>query len=88
MTLYNPWLIQGGITGEVPSSNNPYTINLIYTMRDTNYCMFFTKHNSSTGAGSQAYIQDVCLNTNTTSSFTICRSYNGPIRWCVIGYAV
>ncbi len=79
------WIEQGGLTGAVPSSNDPYLINLLCPMSDTNYCIFFTKHNSSTGAGSSAYVQDFCLYTNTTTSFTICRSYNGPIRWQVSG---
>lgn len=79
------YCVQTGIKS-VTGSNDPLTINLAVSYRDTNYFVFLTKKSASTGNPNAATIQDFAIYQYNTNSFVLPRGYNGPVRWKAEGY--
>ena len=80
------WIEQGGIT-TVNDDNGSYPMTFLKTMADTNYFATFQRYNTNTGTISTGYIGDNTICNYSTTSFTISRGYNSPIRWEVKGMA-
>lgn len=78
------WIEQGGIQ-IVNDDNNSYAITFPKTMLDTNYFATFQRYNTNTGTVSTGYIGDSTINNYSTTSFSISRGFNGPVRWEVKG---
>ena len=78
------WVEQGGITN-VGNDESSYTMTFTKTMADINYFASYQRYNSGTGTIADGYTGDVTICSYSTTSFSISRGFNGPIRWEVKG---
>lgn len=80
------WVEQGGILS-VNSDNSLYVATFAITMANTNYMAVIQRHTNISGQGSAASVGDIAITALSTTSLSLARGYNGPVRWQVSGMA-
>ena len=80
------WIEQGGMTS-VGNDENSYAMTFLKTMADTNYFATYQRYNTGSGTIASGWIGDNTICNYSTTSFSISRGFNGPIRWKVEGMA-